>query len=338
MEGRQGDIMKDNYIEIPRYLTSYEFFNSVLPQYQEGGWRDKGNIILDFSETVKVEPLVIPNLLCLGYAIKREIGMPFIYIPDTNDTAMLKNYLYAIGFTQYAEEYGLYRFVNPAADGLRGKRPDPICKTLYFDLQDSVDDICGSVRYCVAPFDDKYLSRFRSEQKTDTGIYYANDITEFLSELIMNSQTHARSFSFVTMHAKYSVNTIYLAVSDFGCGFLYTASEFAKCRDEVEAIFAGIYRRKESKVYGLYNVIRRILEFRGKVRIHSNDRQIILTQRTLNHFLENQLQNNTSFKEYNIKRTVPFDGVHIEIELPLEGSGENVHHKGRGYRNYSDGF
>lgn len=148
--------------------------------------------------------------------------------------------------------------------------------------------------------------------------YYVNDITEFLSEIIMNCKQHAHSFSFTTLHAKYSAKKIYISVSDFGCGFLNTIASDLYCKDEVEAILCGVYKRKESKVYGLYNIIRRVLEYNGKVRIHSNSEQLIFTPKILTSFLKNELLKNDNFKKYNIKRNVPFSGVHIEIELPLE--------------------
>ena len=68
----------------------------------------------------------------------------------------------------------------------------------------------------------------------------------------------------------------------------------------------------------MYNVIRRVLEYDGKVRIHSNNVQIIFTPRILKSFLNEKLFDDNGFETYNVKRNLPFEGVHIEIELPLE--------------------
>ena len=37
---------------------------------------------------------------------------------------------------------------------------------------------------------------------------------------------------------------IYISVSDFGCGFLNTIASDLYCKDEVEAILCGVYKKK----------------------------------------------------------------------------------------------
>ena len=197
---------------------------------------------------------------------------------------------------------------------------DPICGTLYFDTTNTIDEINRGIKFCISPFADQYLPRFEGLRMSEEGLYYENEITEFLQEVIINCKIHARSFSFTTLHAKYSAKKIFIAVSDFGSGFYNTIGISEKCEDEVAAILAGVYKRMDSKVYGLYNVIRRVLEFDGKVRIHSNNAQIIFTPRILKDFQERKLYNKSDFEKYNVKRNIPFNGVHIEIELPLERS------------------
>lgn len=54
-------------IDIPRDLTSYEFFSNVLPMLVN---TDDIDIVLDLSNTKRIEPLVVPNLLCLAYKEK----------------------------------------------------------------------------------------------------------------------------------------------------------------------------------------------------------------------------------------------------------------------------
>lgn len=293
------------FIEMPRDLTSYEFYTHVLPIRNEIEYKES-DIILDFSRTFKVEPLVIPNLLCFGYELGiRNGNVPKIYFPDTSYSGEVKNYLNEIGFFHYANKYGLFEFCSSPYSGLTGKKIDPICGTLYFDTENTVDEINRGVELCIAPFADEYLYKFECIRSDLDQTYYVNDITEFLSEIIMNCKQHAHSFSFTTLHAKYSAKKIYISVSDFGCGFLNTIASDLYCKDEVEAILCGVYKRKESKVYGLYNIIRRVLEYNGKVRIHSNSEQLIFTPKILTSFLKNELLKNDNFKKYNIKRNVP---------------------------------
>lgn len=312
--------MQNNvYIEIPRDFTSYEFYNNVVFQKNRVKIQNEPNIILDFSRTLRVEPVVIPNLLCMGYELRKKYNQAaYIYIPDVSYSGELKNYLNEINFTEYAQEFGLYDFVSSPYGGLEGKRIDPICGTIYFDVDDTVDNINQKVEDCIIPFADEYLYKFQSMRECEQGIYYVNEIAEFLEEIILNCKQHAKSFSFTTLHAKYSMKKIYISVSDFGCGFGNTIKSKKPYTNEVEAILSGVYKRKDSKVYGLYNVIRRVLSFGGKVRIHSNNAQIIFTQRVLGEFVDNKLFEANGFNKYNLKRNIPFDGVHIELELPLE--------------------
>lgn len=315
------------YINIPKDLTSYGFYNNVLAEINKIERKEEQEIILDFSETYRIEALVVPNLLCLGYEIREKFGeRAKIFIPDVSYSGGLKNYMNEIGFIKYAKKYSLFEFILPPDGGMLGKRIDPICGTLYFDTQNSIDEINRGVKFGIAPFAEQYLKKFENIHVYDDSIYYRNDITEFLTEMIMNCKMHAKSFSFTTMHAKYSINKIYISVSDFGCGFYNTIGLLEECKDEVEAILAGVYKRKTSKVYGLYNVIRRVLEYNGKVRIHSNNTQIIFTPRILDNFIARKLFEDSSFEKYNIKKGLSFSGVHIEIELPLERGGESVYH------------
>jgi len=316
----RGKMRMDNvYIEIPRDLTSYEFYNTILPQREKIQISGLQEIILDFSETYRVEPLVIPNLLGLGYEIKRKYRKNAqIYIPEISRAGKLKNYLNQIGFVNYTQKYGLYEFISSPYGGLEGKKIDPMCGTLYFDVNNSLDDICREVKYYISPFSERYLHNFESMRENDQGIYYSNEITDFLEEIIINSKIHAESFSFTTLHAKYSLGKIYIATSDFGCGFYNTIGRSKNCKDDIESIFAGIYKRKNNKVYGLYNVIKRVLEYGGKFRIHSNKSQIIFTPRVLEEYIHERLLFHESFRKYNIKSNIMFDGVHVEIELPLE--------------------
>lgn len=311
--------MSTFFIEIPRDLTSYEFYNNILPQESNQRIQGAENIVLDFSKTYRIEPLVIPNLLGFGYEIRKKYNNTAqIYIPETSYAGALKNYLNEIEFTKYVNKYGLFQFISSPYGGMQGKKIDPMCGTLYFDVNNSMDEIIRGLEYYIAPFAEEYLYNFKSEKQNSKGIYYRNEITQFLEEIITNCKLHAKSFSFTTLHAKYSVKKIYISVSDFGCGFSNTINQFHKNNDEISAIMEGIYKRRESKVYGLYNVIKRILEYEGKVRIHSNSVQVIFTPRILKSFINGNLCKDESFYKYNIKRDMLFEGVHIEIELPLE--------------------
>lgn len=309
--------MNSKYILIPDNLTSYEFYNAILPMISEVG--ESGNdIVLDFSHIKNIDSLVIPNLLCLGQIWKNKYSRPIIiYIPDTYYSGKVKKYLFDIGFTEYAEYYGLFDFIGEIWGGLAKDSIDPICKTIYFSAKQSDDDIIRTVELNVKPFAEKYISDFESIRECEDGFFYSNDIVDFLTELVINSKIHAKSISFATLAAKYSTKKICLAVSDCGEGFSSTIGKEMKANSEEEAIMLGIYKRDQSKVYGLYNIIKQIIECGGKVRIHSNDTQMIFTQKVMGSFLEKRL-NCDEFRKYNIRESVLFEGVHVELEIPFE--------------------
>jgi hypothetical protein len=239
-----------------------------------------------------------------------------ISIPDTSVGGYLRNYLNEIGFTNLSIKYGLFSYYpDHAYGGLDGKKISPLCGTLIFDKEVDEDQISKEVDKWIAPFSEAYLLRFQRYDKEKSK--YINEITEFLNEIINNCREYAKSISITTMHANYDDDKIYLSISDIGCGFVSSLNDY-NINSEREGILEGVYKRKKSKIYGLFNVIRRVLEFNGKVRIHSNDTQIVFTPRIYSEFVNEELLRTQSFFEFNVKNTAYYDGVHIEIEIPLK--------------------
>lgn len=93
----------------------------------------------------------------------------------------------------------------------------------------------------------------------------------------------------MTMHARYSDKVVYVSVSDIGPGFINTIGKETGCKDELEAILKGVYKRQHVRDYGLFNVILLIIQNGGKVRIHFNTTQVIFTKRFLQMYKENRL-------------------------------------------------
>ncbi len=312
--------MKDYFIDIPKNFTSFEFYNTVLTKLEY--IHDANvNIIFDFSVTERIEPLVIPNLLCLGRLINSRFDrIAQIYIPDTFRAGFIKNYLYEIGFTKYAKKYGYYEFINEPTGGMEGKEIDPVCGTIYVPADYRRDDVFIISQKLIGPFSERYLSQFdysfcayESEDKI-------NLIRYFLYETILNCLEHAESVSFTTLQGRFSNHMVYISVSDIGPGFVNTINK--KCNTELEAILEGVYKREPQRDYGLYGVIIKVLENEGKLRIHSNDTQVIFSNRLIDLFKYKKLLEDESFMKYNVKKGKYFRGVHIEIELPLVMRGQ----------------
>jgi hypothetical protein len=182
----------------------------------------------------------------------------------------------------------------------------------------------------IAPFAQAYLKHFNiNEQERDERLFSENIIEDFIYELAINSAEHGESFSFTTVQANYRTGRVYIATSDIGKGFRNSISSNIKKGklkfnildrepiDELEGIMVGLYARENSRIYGLFNVIRKILEFDGIVRIHSNDVQVILTKKWEKIFIERKLPHEKKLEPFNIRRNLVFGGVHIEVDLPL---------------------
>lgn len=130
-------------LDIPRDFTSYEFYSNILPKIV---MTEEKEIVMDMSITRRIEPLVIPNLLCCAYKMWMDSEKNFrMLIPDTVTGGMIRNYLNEIEFTKYAQRFSLYDFVYDPWSGLDGKQIDPICGTLIFNADDSRDEIYRGV-------------------------------------------------------------------------------------------------------------------------------------------------------------------------------------------------
>ena len=312
-------------IYINDYLSSSEFYGSILPEIQIVlKYYDKvDELIFDFSGTNKVEPNVIPNFLCLGKVIKSLLGYKaIIRIPDTYEGGKRKSYLYQMRFLGLAKES--FDFESDPYTGFEGKAIDPLCGTVYFEQAITDDEIGFVFDNMVAPFADKYLKKY-NELKLDNG-QIENNVINLLKELAANAKDHGKSYSYASIHAKYSLHTIFIAISDSGVGFLKSCIEEhleeikqsgLDIRNEAAAIMYCIYIRKTSKKFGLYAVIKDTINSGGTVRIHSNNSQLIFTPRIIKNFENGTLLEDSSFKKYNIKNDLKFSGTHIEIEVPF---------------------
>lgn len=312
-------------ILINKYLTSSEFYKNVLSEVQIVlRYHDKiDSIIFDFSGTRKIEPNVIPNLLCLGRVIESILGRKaVISIPDTYEGGKVKNYLYLIGFTKLAGN--VFRFEQDPYGGLNGKQIDPLCGTIYFEDSIERDYIALAINDLVEPFAEKYLNKFERLSLEDGQM--KNQITDLLKELAENAKVHGKSYSYTTVHANYMDRIIYIAISDSGIGFRescifeHKQALFEKqvvLHNELEAILYCVYMRNSSMKFGLYPIIRDVLRSNGIVRIHSNNTQIIFTPRIMKMFMDQKLLKDSSFCKFNVRQELYFGGTHIEIEIPF---------------------
>lgn len=93
---------------------------------------------------------------------------------------------------------------------------------------------------------------------------------------------------------------------------------------ELQGIVYGLMSRKKDPSYGLYGICEHAFKRDGVIRIHSNDTQVILTERMalpLNASAGPQglvkILLDERYHDQNLKRGIKFKGTHIEIEMML---------------------
>lgn len=330
--------------KVVQILSSREFYKMVdiLNEILES----EETCILDFTDVKRIDAVVIPNLLFLGKYIEKKTGnIPYIRLGEDLSAGYLKNYLMGINFYILSDSYFYYEDPDGRYCGLAGKSMDKRNTTERFLFGDGMVVAQRRLFYHVLPFIDNYLGVFRREKTNsnnvlDANSFHNNDIARFLNEMIENTFIYAESDIIITVQTNFKKDKIFLSVSDPGTGFYESMQnhmdaegnflpkdEETDCginilgrrpKNEDEALLIGIYKRMFSKTYGLFNVVKNILDLKGIVRIHSNNKQLILTERLKNQFLQGTLiENLEQLKGYNIVETSLFKGVHFEMELPL---------------------
>lgn len=311
-------------IHIGSVLSSSFFYSSILSGVIFAlRYHDRiENIILDFSETKNIEPIVIPNLLCLGRETKILLGSPIILrIPDTAEGGMLKNYLNEIDFIRLSKD--VFDYETDPYTGITGKTIDPLCGTIYTDEQATEDEIYRKVHYHIEPFSEKYLKRYDVfNENTEQN---ENLIIHFLEELIMNARFHSGSYSYATMHARYSNHMIYIAVSDTGIGMLRSCIEEHRkelenrniiLHNEYDALRYCLSYRKESDIFGLNAITKKVLKSKGIIRYHSNDTRLNFMSNEYN-AVDRVSQDLAGLPPFFTQNGLRFGGAHIEIEIPF---------------------
>lgn len=330
--------------KVEEILSSREFYRMV--DILNGILRLDEICTLDLTGVNRIDAVVIPNLLLLGkYIEKKTQNIPYIRLGEDLRSGYLKKYLMNIKFYELSSSYFYYENEAEKYCGLIGKDMDKNNTTECFSLNEGFGVAQRRLYYNIYPFIKNYFKEFKSREIIPDDIlnikvFDNNIVAKFIKEMIDNSFENGKSDVIVTVQTNYKKEKIFLSVSDSGRGFLraqeLNMDEYGnfisrksetdlgynvlgrRPRDEKEAILIGMYKRKFSNTYGLFNVIRRILDLNGIIRIHSNNVQFILTERLKKIFSDGQLVNIVpQLMGYNVKKTSNFDGVHIEMELPL---------------------
>lgn len=321
-------------IEISNSLTSYKFYNEVLPNLHIFFKSDHigKRLVFNLTNCKKIDGLVIPNLLLVGFIIKEYTGeKPVFYIEDILESGKIKSYLHNIGFILLSKKLQIYEFDYSIDCGLSERNMDVLNSTLYFSQDESQEDTWYKINREMEGFATKYLYLYDNKYslaKND------NLMVDLCHEIIENAKSHGKSFSFLTFQYNFKEEKVKISISDSGVGFLNTVTKGIESgrigykikdftiKDEIEAIIQGVFSRKSSRIYGLYSTIKMTIEKGGIVRIHSMDSQVVFTNRLLEYFNNsdlnvNKLMSDKNF-DFNIRREKKYAGVHIEYEIPLQ--------------------
>lgn len=333
--------------KISRFLDSRAFYKMLF--YLKNQINKNEEVILDFTDVFSIDALVIPNALLLGKWIESITDtIPYIRLGDDFSAGYIKKYLSGIKFYELSQNFFYYENEDEKYAGLQGKNMSPYNTTECFKYDDGLEIAKRRIYYNLMPFMRNYLGDFETfhEERIDVFTSEAqflneNILAKFINEMVENTFIYSKCNLYVTFQVNYKKKKIYLAVSDAGIG-LKKGYEVAKKYElakqeldpyyipdygynilgheptsELEALVFSSYKRKNSNIYGLYNVIKRVLLLEGIIRIHSNNKQIIFDKDILEKFLDESIIEDTIWRKTSILQTTLFPGVHIEIELPL---------------------
>lgn len=326
--------------KIRKNISSFQFYNMLGDIQRLLKWNGTEEILLDFTEVEMVDALAIPNLIFLGKYIRDKTGyIPYIRLGEDVQAGRLKKYLNDINFYNVSTPFFLYENgENGKYGGMSGIDMDPRNTTQYFSLRGKKEkveeEMIRRIYFELLPFMKRYLKQYDIENMKNVDVlseevFKNNVVTNLIKQMMSNCIEHAESDAVITMQANHKKKKVYVAVSDQGKGFMKAILEKPIAlsdgydvlkrppRNELEGIYAGIYKRKNVKEYGLYNMIETTLTYDGTVRIHSNNIRLVLTPKWLKEFSTEGIINSYSLEKYNIMKTREWQGAHLEIELPL---------------------
>lgn len=308
---------------------------------------DKKWLFIDLSGCKEIEGSVIPNLLVTGVIIKGNTGKPVLYIPENGDCKIM-NYLKEIHFEEINEFLDIFLIKTNGEIRKKSeyKLPD-FCTTLYLNRKLSEEQVAEELQKRYLALFTKYLYEFAFEIKNykTQKVECVNILEIFCKQICYNSIIHGESFCFVTMQVNKSRKKIFISIADCGKGMFEGLEYKIKCekykpillplnkeelkkyeRFEIDSrsIIEGMMYRFKDSIYGLWNVLKSVMDVRGIVRLHSGKARIIISDLDCEKFEKYEKERAVVLlyqklkAEACINKTPDYSGTHIEIELPLK--------------------
>ena len=354
-------------------LTSFEFFNKIIP-YFNNIFKDfnlNSAFVFNMGGITSIEPLVIPYLVSLGeWCNFKSNCKTVIRLPDDIQTNALKQYFSAINFQEHFNAVFNFEGWGYQSDENTVKYMDGIKKNTKIGVFE-INKVCNEGTYCSLEYTRNdvwnYLAPiYYSPSLTSTrDVYFLDDLlggregkdfssetTRILAELSHNALFHGGANCYLLCEYLTTFKLLKISLSDLGEGLCKTTLkknktafkfkeqelQFFKNKDAnrclhalIESIMLRIWRKN-----GLFGVVYTILHNKGKIRIHTDTCQLVLTnaaeifftQEAMEQFSNNDVSIKKSFFEYlknnidnpkfsTIRNTAYFPGVHFEIEMPV---------------------
>jgi len=293
-------------------LTTDDFYNHILPKLREYiTKKPREKLIFDFSKIKKINPLVIPNLLCVGVLVNNQVGIrPKIDIPPSYDGSKIMGFLHSMDFYVLADE--IFEKVDQGKLGSGSTPPPEVHKVLRFRIG-TENDTHTAIKNLV----NETLNSVRAPEDTPM-LPLRRQLRDILQELVENSWHKGKSDCFVSFQVISSDQKAYIAAADSGMG-IFSSLEKKVIEDKLDgenqeciktlirkgrkkgektshadlyAIIAAIlYRRKPTsphkEVYGISHVLnscKRLgtqkdkygIEFGTKICIHSESVRLVI--------------------------------------------------------------
>lgn len=345
--------MQDNNyyeVEINYALTPQMFYGVFLKQMQKffliwsqhkvEVWR----LYLNLACCPEIEGTVVPNLLTVGYIVGKRTGFaPILYISQRGESK-LWNYLHDLRFVELSENNEIYDIRVSGSRTGEGYRFADYCTTTFLKKNLEEEQVAEYLRKRYSKLFKKYLTNFNyAVMSTEISVPYTINILEvFCKQLCYNAVSHGKSFCYTTMQVNHKKGRIFISVSDCGQGmyrtFLskiidgYEPSVLPKnikdsrSTDDLEfrAIIEGLVYRFYEEKYGIWSVMRDIMDMRGILRFHSGKVRVVIADLDIKSLrmcqnrkkVAKYLYDYLSQEEYR-EKTPFYQGTHIELELPL---------------------
>lgn len=246
-------------------LSSYAFYNNILKQLHnyllemtDDATETVKELIFDFSNTQIINPLVIPNLLCVGFFVKDISNQKAkIFVPNNLMSGKIKGFMHQSNFVSLARTYNLFDFDDSIDGGYEiiGKRKNlNTTISILYDGKDkmyeSADKIELTLKKNLWPFlntfvfeSDKKYQKFENsneyktlDQKTKNTIFY------FCKEICENSILHGQSFCFLNMQfiPMGNMPKIFISLSDCGRGLKNSINDDIRRSQQLMPLYKSI--------------------------------------------------------------------------------------------------